>query len=159
MRQQVQIKQAEPRDYDTLGELMFDAVRHGPSPYTEAQRKAWVAAPRKGEDWAERLDRQTIFIAWDGDDLLGFMSVELPGYIDFAFIRPNGRGRGLFRQLFIVVEAHARQNGADRLWTHASLMAQGPFEAMGFRVIKHETVTANGEVLKRAEMEKRLFPS
>lgn len=157
MNQQVQIKQAKPRDYDTLGELMFDAVRHGPSPYNEAQRKAWVAAPRSGADWSARLDGQVILVAQDGNDPLGFMTLKLPGYIDFAYIRPTARGRGLFRQLYRAIEAHARAQGADRLRTHASLMAQAPFAAMGFQVVKHEEVIANGQVLQRAEMEKFLL--
>ncbi len=88
--------------------------------------------------------------------VVGFMSIEPGGYIDLAFIRPEHWGRGLFRQMFDLVEAHARGAGEARLWTHASLTAQPAFRAMGFSTIHHETVARNGESLQRAKMEKTL---
>ena len=55
---------ATPTDYPDLADVMFDAVRNGPSQYTEAQRLAWVPTLRSGEEWVARLDRQAIAIAW-----------------------------------------------------------------------------------------------
>ena len=52
--------------------------------------------------------------------------------------------------------AEAVRTREPRLWTFASLMAQAPFQAVGFRVINFETVERAGEVLPRAEMEKVL---
>ena len=54
------------------------------------------------------------------------------------------------------LEATARAEWEPRLWTHASLMAQPAFAALGFAVIQHETVARAGQTLSRAQMEKPL---
>ncbi|WP_366874569.1 GNAT family N-acetyltransferase [uncultured Roseobacter sp.] len=69
---------------------------------------------------------------------------------------PGHQGTGLFRKLYDHIEQWARGRREPRLWTHASLMAQPAFRAMGFLVIHHETVVRDGQSLARAEMEKRL---
>lgn len=82
------------------------------------------------------------------------MSLEPNGYIDFAYIRPASQGTGLFRQLFSWIERHSVERGDQRLWVHASLMAQPAFTAMGFSVAEHQTVEIGGERFDRAAMEK-----
>jgi hypothetical protein len=58
---------ATPTDYDALADIVFDAVRNGPSKYTQSQRAAWVPVRRGGEEWAARLKGQVIAIARDGN--------------------------------------------------------------------------------------------
>ena len=147
---------AIPADFDDLADIVFDAVRNGPSKYTEAQRAAWVPERRHGEDWAARLEGQVIAIARDGNRAVGFMSLAPEGYIDFAFIRPDAQGTGLFRRLFAMIEDKARSQNEPRLWTHASLMAEPAFAAMGFTVIERQVVPIGNEHFKRAMMEKPL---
>jgi len=145
---------ATPTDYDSLGDIVFDAVRNGPSKYTDAQRVAWVPVRRGGEEWAERLKGQVIAIARDETRFVGFMSLAPEGYIDFAFIRPDAQGSGLFRRLFAMIEDKARSQNEPRLWTHASLMAQPAFAAVGFTVVEHEVVQIGDQRFERAKMEK-----
>lgn len=152
----ITLRAAERSDYDTLGELMFDAIHNGPTQYTEAQSKAWAPQPRHGSAWADRLSGKTVILAERGNLALGFMSIEPGGYIDFAYIRPSAQGSGLFRKLFEDVLARARAAGETELSTHASLMAQPAFAALGFDLDQHETVEVNGEHLDRARMTKTL---
>jgi putative acetyltransferase len=150
------IRWATRADYPGLADVMFDAVRNGPSRYSERQRERWVPRPRDGADWAERLDRQLIILAEAPGRVLGFMSLAAAGYVDFAYIRPSARGSGLFRQLYAEIEDRARASGEERLWVHASLMAEPAFAAMGFRVIEREEVSIGDETFARARMEKHL---
>lgn len=150
---------AIPTEYDSLADIVFDAVRNGPSKYTEAQRAAWVPERRGGEEWAARLEGQVIAIARDETRFVGFMSLAPDGYIDFAFIRPEAQGTGLFRQLFDMIEDKARSQKEPRLWTHASLMAEPAFAAVGFVVVERQLVPIGGECLERAMMEKILESS
>lgn len=143
-------------DYDELSGVIFDAVRNGPSKYSEAQRAAWVPVRRSGEEWGTRLDRQAIAVARDETRVTGFMSLDKGGYIDFAYIRPDAQGTGLFRRLFAQIEAQARVNYDPRLWTHASLMAEPAFAAVGFTVIERQVVQIGTENFERAMMEKSL---
>jgi putative acetyltransferase len=156
MQEALNIRWAAPADYAGLADVMFDAVRHGPSRYNERQRERWVSKPREGPEWTERLDRQAIILAEARGRLLGFMSLAADGYIDFAYIRPSARGSGLFRRLYAEIEDRARAAGEARLWVHASLMAEPAFAAMGFQVIEREEVSIGDETFARSRMDKRL---
>lgn len=146
---------ATAADFDALGELMFKAVRLGDSPYTDAQREAWVSAPRTGHDWYERLKQQDIILKEADGKPMGFMSlVPTSGYLDFAYILPEARRQGLFRDLFARLEARACELGLPRIWVHASLMAEPAMAAMGFMKLESETVRIGSETLRRILMEK-----
>jgi len=150
------IRTGLPADYDALGAVMFTSIHSTPSPYTEAQRKAWNSTPPQGANWQSKLAAQFVVLAETNADLTGFMTLRRDGYLDFAYILPSARGTGVFRALYTALEAQAKSRGLRRIWLNASLMAQAPFAAMGFQVVQHETVTRNGETLARAQMEKHL---
>ena len=156
MTEDIFLRRGGPDDHVLLGEIMFDAVRNGPSPYSEGQRRAWVAAPRAGADWDARLAGQHIIIAERGGNALGFMTLSPPDYVDFAYLRPHARGQGIFRRLHEAIELEARRAGQGRLHVHASLMAQPAFAAMGYDIVKAEQVNIGGETLDRFAMEKHL---
>ena len=157
MRKTHPLTWATPTDHAELADVMFDAVRNGPSKYTPAQRAAWVPERRAGAEWESRLAAKDIAIGRDGDRIVGFMSIEGGGYIDFAFIRPDAQGSGLFRRLFELVEARARAANDARLWVHASLMAQPAFAAVGCSVVEHQIVQIGDQIFQRAMMEKPLI--
>lgn len=156
MQQDLLLRTGTAADYDTLGELMFDAIHNGPTKYTAAQSQAWAPAPKSGPDWAARLDTQHVILAEHEGEIVGFMTIEPGGYIDFAYIRPRAQGSGLFRRLFTDGLAWAEARKEPVLSTHASLMAQPAFAAMGFVVDYHETVDVDGQSLPRARMTKPL---
>ena len=151
----IELVWASDKDHDVLADIMYDAVRHGPTRYTEEQREAWVPERRSGASWDKRLARQEIVMARvPSGPTLGFMSLDAGGYIDFAYIRPRAQGRGLFRTLYEAIEAKARAKGERRLWVHASLMAQPAFASMGFAVTEEQVVYIGDQSFERAEMEK-----
>lgn len=152
----IRIRKAGPNDYDAIADVVFDAVRNGPSAYSEEQRRAWMPRAHTGVVWRNHLDSQTIFVAENVLQMVGIMSLAKECYIDFAFIRPVARGTGVFRRLFEEVENLALQTRQTRLWVHASLTAQPAFTAMGFSIIQKETVERGDQLLDRFEMEKRL---
>lgn len=154
MSDELTLSWATSADHSDISDVMFDAVRTGRSKYTEQQRAAWVPHRRSGKDWEARLNQQAIVLARGPSGALGCMSIGPDGYIDLAYIRPSMQGTGLFRRLFGWIENHSMERGDDRMWVHASLMAQPAFAAMGFAVIEHQTVTIGGEEFHRAEMEK-----
>lgn len=156
MDRDVQIRQANPRGFDALGEVFHAAVRDGATAYSSAQREAWSPAPRAGEAWASQLAAQFVWMAEGGGKALGFLTLTAEGNVDFAYIRPEAQGRGLFRKLYDEAEAQARRLALPRLWTDASVHAKPPFESVGFTVIAPETVMRNGEAFQRFQMEKTL---
>lgn len=147
---------ASEADYGLLGEIMYDAVRNGESRYSDAQRAAWVPAPRSGPEWAQRLRGQEIVLAEQAGRGIGFMSLAAGGYVDFAYIRPEAQHSGLFRQLLERIVESAAARGETLLWVHASLMAEPAFQRLGFTVRRREQVVLAGETFDRCEMEMRL---
>ncbi|UWR22743.1 GNAT family N-acetyltransferase [Sulfitobacter sp. S190] len=141
-----------------MGQVMYDAIHAEPSPYTEAERRAWLAKPPAAAEWHARLARQSVWYASDAEGPAGFMTLE-GSYLDFAYVVARGRGTGVFRALYRCVEDHARRGGQPAIRTHASLMAQPAFAAVGFAVLRHEAVPRAGQFLRRAEMEKKLEPA
>ena len=156
MTSSIYVREAMAGDYEAIADVMFDAVRNGPSRYTEEQRRAWVPQSRRGVDWNERLYSQKVLVAIRAGELVGFMSLAAKGYIDLAFIRPSAQGTGVFRLLYEAIENVARKNEVTRLWVHASLMAEPAFSAMGFTIAKRETVQVGEQALDRFEMEKQI---
>lgn len=157
MENSVTIRTATADDYSVLADVMFDAVRNGVSKYSESQRAAWVPQPRSGDEWNARLDAQTIFVAEDQKQVVGFISLAAGGYIDFAYVRPKTQGAGVFRRLYEAIENHAKNEQQQKLWVHASLMAEPAFAAMGFEVVAKENVEIGGESFARFKMEKQLI--
>lgn len=151
------VREAHVREADALGQIMWDAIHHGPSLYSTAQRAAWMPVVPAGTGWAKRLGDQRIWVAERAGHLAGFVTLADAGYVDFAYVSPQAQGQGVFRALMTTLENAARADAEPRLWTHASLMAQPAFARLGFRVIRHETVERNGQTLDRAEMEKSLM--
>jgi putative acetyltransferase len=151
--QKYRLRWATNADYAELADVMFDAVRNGRSAYSVEQRRAWVPERRSGCDWSARLDEQTIAVGDDDGGVVGFMSLGENGYIDFAYIRPRAQGHGLFRMLFAEIEKKSQKRGDERLWVHASLMAEPAFAAMGFSIVERQTVQIGVELFERFEME------
>ncbi len=149
------LRWAGPTDYPELADIMFDAVRNGPSEYSERQRAAWVPTRREGQAWNDRLSGQDIVLGACDGRAIGFMSLA-GDYVDFAYIRPSARGTGLFRTMFERLEERARHKGVRLLRVHASLAARPAFAAMGFKVRMREEVALGSERLERFEMEKAL---
>ena len=152
----VKVRPMAADEADALGLVMWDAIRHGHSLYTSAQRNAWQPEPPQGSVWAVKLGGQHVWVACAHESPLGFLTLAGGGYVELAFVASRKQRQGVFSAHYGASEAHARMRGIKRLWTHASLMAEPAFAARGFHVIGRETVERAGETLARAGMEKVL---
>ena len=152
----VTLRPGRPEDADALGAVMFTAIRSGHSPYSDAQRAAWLPTPNSGDAWRARLGGQDVIVAEDKAGPVGFMTLSPAGYIDLAYILPPARGRGVFDRMLHRIEADAKTAGLRRITTHASLMAEPAFSRHGYRIVQRETVIRDGQSLDRAKMSKRL---
>lgn len=149
-------RDGEITDAARLARVFYVAVREGPSLYSEAQRAAWAPSQPTSQAYAERIKGMYLVVAEDQGKIVGFMGLGPGGYIDLAFVLPRSRGKGAFRRMYQIIEEKAQHDGRARLWTHASLIAEPAFRAVGFSVIQHEIMQRSGQNLMRAEMEKCL---
>lgn len=157
MEDQVRIRRATPRDFNTLGRVMYEAVHYGAPLYTLAQRRAWLPHPPSGRFWRTRLGQQRVWVSLvPGSGVVGFITLRSDRNIDYAFILRNWQGQGIFRAMYEALEAAAVADGLDLLWTYASLHAQPAFMRCGFETVRSNTVQRAGQTLLRHQMEKRL---
>ena len=154
----INIRKGSPPDWDGLAEVFHLAVREGAGLYTPEQCAAWSPASRAGPDWCVRMRKQSVMLAETGGGaLVGFMTTELNGYLDCAYILGSFQGQGIFRRLYAPLEAEQRAAGITRMSVHASLHARPAFAAMGYHIVCPETVDMGGGVwLPRFAMEKML---
>lgn len=138
--QNITIRLGEASDWADLALVFHKAVREGAVAYTETQRAAWSPAVKALPDWSLRMTRQNVWVAEADGRAAGFMTLEMNGYLDCAYILPHWQGQGVFRKLYEALEGQACAEGISRLYTHASLHAQPAFGAMGFEVTRPETV-------------------
>ncbi|MGR3479719.1 GNAT family N-acetyltransferase [Salipiger marinus] len=132
---------------------VHDGTRHA---YTLQERRAWAGDSIDLPRWQTRLASLTGFVAEENAEPVGFMAIDLTGYVDLAFVLPSASGRGVGSLLLAAVEHWARGKGTARITTHASLVARPFFERKGWSVAEEEQVQREGVTLRRFRMFKPL---
>ncbi|MEM9667960.1 MAG: GNAT family N-acetyltransferase [Pseudomonadota bacterium] len=156
MGSEINIRRGNADDHGDLGQIVHYAIRDGATRYTPAQRSAWSPEPRSAEEMKKRLGEQVVWLAEVDRRPIGFMTLSEMGYVDFAYILKEWRGKGVFRKLYEAIELHARSAWMTRLTTHASLHAFEAFRHFGFNVVYPETVEVSNVWLPRMYMEKKI---
>ena len=96
------------------------------------------------------------FLAYCGETLIGYYQVipndlftrpDLTPWFGFAFIAPEYRGRGYFRQLMAAVPRHARQFGLKALYLHSR--HQGLYEKFGWTLLEASSQYKPDGILRR----------
>ena len=144
------------QDIEKLREIAVSAISDIREHYSEAQKAAWISALPCPEDWLNILRRQSVFPRLRNNNVVGFMSLTGDGLIDYAFIRPDSQGQGLFKEIYEELESFAIEAQMPILWTNASLVAEPAFKSVGFTAIEKQRVERSGIHLDRAKMKKML---
>ncbi len=141
------VREASPREYAEAGRVTAEAYRQ-------------FAADGDDDDWHEyleaiadvegRADRTTIFIALDGDRIVGSATLELfdrvereddptlhpeESHIRMLGVHPDARRRGVARALMDACFERARNEGKTFMSLHTTERmrdAQRMYEALGF---------------------------
>lgn len=151
------LRKAERSDDAALLALFHESIHGlGPEHYRPEELAAW--SPQNQEpDWAKwrkRLQPLISLTAWDGETLLGFLSYELDGHIDFLYTAPQAARKGVASALLLKAEQELQAAGVGRYFTEASLVAKGFFAHHGYRVDAEELVQRGEVLLRRYRMRK-----
>lgn len=154
---EVLIRRLAEGDADAIAGVFFESVRYGAcSDYDDAQRNAWAPAPPEDNSRRDRLKGQHGFVAEQDGAIIGFMTLQADGYIDFAYVAPDHIGQGIAKQLYDRTTAEARETGVQRLYSEASYPARRFFERQGWSVVKEQTATRRDVSMTNFLMEKYL---
>ena len=144
-------------DAGQIAVLFRDTVRTvNLADYTQAQVEAWAPAEAYPDRWDAKLGGRATFVAAARDEVVGFADVEPDGHLDHLFVHHRYQRRGIATALHAAVEAAARQAGAGRLFTEASITARPFFLRTGYVELRCQTVTVRGVDLTNFVMEKPL---
>ena len=152
------IREVNDGDYAAIGRLFFDTVRSiNLQDYTPQQVAAWAPAVWPAEDWRRRLAGQVVLVAVEESVLVGFISVEKNGHIDFLFVHKDRQRQGIASALLACALEQAHLLNLSRVFTESSITAKPFFERHGFLVTKPEDVVRHGVTLRRYHMERPLL--
>lgn len=133
--------------------VFHDAVHQGAGRhYSAGERRAWVPSAMMPEGWPDRLAAQTAWVSEDDAGLTGIISLADDGYLDVFFVVPRARGNGTAVRLYDTLIEQARAQGHSRLTTHASLFLRPFLKRRGWDTLHGETVSRDGEYLRRFAM-------
>jgi putative acetyltransferase len=152
------IRAAAIADFRTIAQIFHDSVRKiARQDYTEDELKAWSPGERPPEYWLERTAHLDVRVALVHHILAGFIGFSRMGYIDLLFTRPESVRCGVARTLLSDAETTLRRLGVPVVSTDASLAARGFFLAMGYSVVREQTVDCGGIQLRNCHMNKSLI--
>ena len=148
------IRRARQADTDELAEVFRRSVREVASrDYRPAQIEAWAAGP---EDWTERMQNRTTFVAEENGRLIGFIQYDPPDQIDLTYVHPERQRLGVASALLATLEAEAQRRGVTMLNVEASITSRPFFERRGYEVITPQIVHVRGQDFLNYRMSKRL---
>jgi len=161
------VRRLHPADIPALIEIFRASVRiTARRDYTHDQLMAWAPDEIDAAVWARRYDTRQAWVAEldsaapvsreTGSRIVGFIELEGASHLDMMYVHPAHQLRGVASALLRQLESAARELGAQRLHTEASLTARPFFERRGFLLIAEQTVTLRGQPFVNFRMAKPL---
>ena len=125
--------------------------------YNATQRAAWAPQPPDLSEWDERLNGlHTVVAENDDNELAGFLSYAMNGYIGLLYVSPRHPRRGVASLLYREIESTLLFAGVEVLFTEASVMARPFFHHQGFLIAEEQIVSRRGMTFKRYAMRKSI---
>ncbi len=153
----MQVRPVKRADVPQIARLYYETVhRVNARDYSPEQIRAW--APRVYPDavWQRRFRRYEVFVAEDGEAIVGFVELGRAGEIDCFYVHHGHQHRGIGATLMARVERRANSRGNTRLLADVSVTAGPSFRRLGFRVVRRQIKIYRNRAFKQAVMEKRL---
>ena len=151
------VRELRDEDLPAIAQLFFETIRTvNLRDYTPQQVAAWAPAVRSAQEWNKRLAGQIVLVAVEGPMVVGFVSLEKSGHIDFLYVNKDRQRRGVGSALLGRVIDLAVQWNLPAVFTEASITARPLFERHGFVVVTPEDVVRNGATLRRYHMRRLL---
>ena len=131
------------KDIETLAELFYNTVHTvNAADYTEEELNAWATGRVDTAKWNAEFTARRAVVATENGVTVGFADMDESGYLDRLYVHKDYQGRGIGRALVEKLEKEAIKNGVKRFETHASITAEGFFNARSVDVPVFEGITS-----------------
>lgn len=167
------IRNADESDLNVMRKLFENTVRNiNRRDYSPEQINAWIGKA-DFERWQELWDSDLSFMVAEVDnveldnrvsdsefshskEIVGFVSLNLSGYIHSLFVHYQYQRRGVASALWGAIKQFARINNIELLTSEVSITAKPFFSSRGFSVIEEQSVIIKGVTLINYLVELRL---
>jgi len=124
--------------------------------YTKEQVEAWAPLIPNVNRWEKRMRNNTVLLAKEGENIIGFAEYKKPGIIDMLYIHSDYLNRGAASALLSKIDSIARSEERKTLSGFISITARTYFEKHGFEVSWDNKVEKDGQMLRNFLMIKQL---
>lgn len=150
------IREASVDDLDQILTLFEETIKSVNSKdYTEDQIRVWSAAKNRTV-WLQKIEEQSFYVATKGDQIVGFGSIDVEGYLDFMYVHHQFQNQGIAKALLEKIESKALEDHITRIWSSVSITAQPFFAKNGYSHYQDEHKNVNGVAFTNALMQKMI---
>jgi putative acetyltransferase len=147
---QLIIREYQCDDAATLTDIFYQTIHQvGIQHYTSEQVAVWAPLPIDYQKWQLRFNQIPPLVAVYKNMIIGFMSLETDGHIQWAYCHHNYQKQGIATALFLHIERLALKQGIKQLYTEASYFAQPFFTKHGFQ-------TCGGNKIQRLDSKNKI---
>jgi putative acetyltransferase len=144
-------------DIPGITRLYYDTIHLvNANDYTLEQIDAWAPSVPDVSFWAERMKKYRVYVAVEGECIVGFTELDSSGHIDCFFVHHEWQRRGVGSRLMQRVVATAGRELIPRLFAEVSITAAPFFRSQGFVVLKENEAIRRNVKLKQFAMERWL---
>lgn len=124
--------------------------------YTHKQINAWVSSAKKPDPWLQKINDQYFPVILIENQIVGFGSLRIDGYIDFLYVDYNLQKKGIGSYLYNHLESNAIESNITALTSDVSITALPFFQNKGFIIIKEQYPMRQNILLKNFKMIKKI---
>lgn len=142
----------QSEDLPAMAALFYETVHHvNAKDYSPEALDAWADGTVDLNAWDQSFRAHVSLVAVEGETLLGFADMAADGYLDRLYVSYSAQRQGVATALVQALEARVQ---VQYYVTHASITAVSFFKAMGYHVVRAQTVERKGVLLTNFIMEK-----
>lgn len=150
----IKLRKAVLSDIPRMQELYVAAINEiAMNEYSEQQRNVWKSSIENKERWENLIQHQYVPLFEEKGELIGFSSL-IDNYIDFFYVHPKHKGKGIAQIMLNHIIEKANPNVS--LTSDLSETAHGFFLKNGFKTIKKNHIVKNNVELHNYHVEKIL---
>lgn len=127
--------------------------------YSQEQLNAWAPDKIDLEKWAMRQAEAFTLVAHQGEQIIGFASLDQKKFVDMLYVSANHQGLGIASRLLAHLEEEAHRRGVREIQSDVSLTARAFFVSRGFTVERDYEKRVGDVSFKNAIMRKHLHVS
>ena len=144
-------------DNEPLVKMFYDTVHTvNARDYTAAQLDAWAPRSIDADKWCAGFSNSYTLIAVESDKIVGFANLTDEGYLDRLYVHKDHQRMGIAQRLSDALEAYARNNGIEELFSDVSITAKPFFTKQGYITVKENSVERARQRLVNYTMKKIL---